>query len=135
MLLDRLYKPKEGDILYHYCSGDCFGAICNSKRLRLGDLFAMNDFMEMHWGYDIWERAASEMLGQVGEDFLDEIDKIIHASGFNILLVGTCFSLDGDVLSQWRGYANDGNGYCIGFDGSIFPDLPARALRVLYDKE
>ncbi len=134
MIFDRHYEPKDGEILYHYCSGETFAAICNSKCLRLGDFFAMNDFMEMHWGYDIWERAAGHLLDKVGKDFLDEIDKIIHASGFHILMVGTCFSLDGDVLSQWRGYANDGNGYCIGFDGNLFPDLPARPLRVLYDE-
>lgn len=134
MIFDRHYEPKDGEILYHYCTGETFAAICSSKSLRLGDFFAMNDFMEMHWGYHIWELAAGHLIDKVGKDFLDEIDKIIHSSGFHILMVGTCFSLDGDVLSQWRGYANDGNGYCIGFDGKIFPDLPARPLRVLYDK-
>lgn len=135
MIFDRHYEPKDGEILYHYCSGETFAAICSSKSLRLGDFFAMNDFMEMHWGYAFWELAAGHLIDKLGKDFLDEIDKIIHASGFHILTVGTCFSLDGDVLSQWRGYANDGNGYCIGFDGNVFPDLPARPLRVLYDKD
>lgn len=135
MIFDRHYEPKDGEILYHYCSGETFAAICSGKCLRLGDFFAMNDFMEMHWGYHIWELAAGHLLDKVGKDFLDEIDNIIHASGFHILMVGTCFSLDGDVLSQWRGYANNGNGYSIGFDGNLFPDLPARPLRVLYDKD
>ena len=98
MLVERLYEPKDGEILYHYCSGESFAAICNSKRLRLGDLHAMNDFMELHWGYHIWELAAGEVLEIVGNDFLDEIDKIIHSSGlfypacWNMLLIGwRCF--------------------------------------------
>lgn len=27
-----------------------------------------------------------------------------------------CFSEEGDLLSQWRGYADDGRGMCLGFD-------------------
>ena len=50
--------------------------------MRLSDLFSMNDFMEMHWGYSIWEKAASEILDEVGREFLDEIDKIISGPEF-----------------------------------------------------
>jgi hypothetical protein len=35
----------------------------------------------------------------------------------------TCFSEYGDLLSQWRGYANDGNGVAIGFNTDIFYPL------------
>lgn len=30
--------------------------------------------------------------------------------------LGTCFSEDSDLLSQWRGYAQDGSGFSIAFD-------------------
>lgn len=134
MLHNRIFEPKEGENLYHYCDGNAFAAICDSRKIRLNDLFTMNDFMELHWGYHIWELAAGEMLEEVGKDFLDKIDEIVSESGFHLLLVGSCFSLDGDVLSQWRAYSNDGSGYAIGFDAKLFPDLPVRPLRVLYDK-
>lgn len=134
MLLDRIYEPKDGEILYHYCDGDSFAAICNSRRIRLSDLFAMNDFMELHWGYHIWELAAGEMLDKVGKDFLDKIDDVVGESGFYMLRVGSSFSLDGDVLSQGRAYSSDGSGYAIGFDAKVFADLPVRPLRVSYDK-
>lgn len=134
MLHNRIYEPKVGERLYHYCDGNSFAAICSSGRLRLNDLFAMNDFMELHWGYHIWELAAGEMLDEVGKDFLDKIDEIVSDSGFHLLLVGSCFSLDGDVLSQWRAYSNDGSGYAIGFDATVLPKLQVRPLRVLYDK-
>lgn len=71
---------------------------------------------------------------EVGKEFLDKIDDIIHGSGFHTLLVGSSLSLDGDVLSQWRAYSSDGEGYAIGFDASVFPSLQVRPLRVLYDK-
>jgi hypothetical protein len=95
----------------------------------------MNDFMEMHWGYSIWEEAAGEVLPEVGKDFLDRIDDVIHYSGYRGLLVAACYSLDGDVLSQWRAYADDGRGYAIGFKAKDLVRLSTRALRVLYDKE
>jgi hypothetical protein len=32
------------------------------------------------------------------------------------------FSQDGDTLSQWRGYADDGHGFAIGFNSDTFPE-------------
>ena len=98
MLFSRTFDPKKSDIIYHYCSPAAFHSICTSKRIRLADFFAMNDFTEMHYGYSIWEEAANRLLGIVGRDFLDEIDKILHGSGLHTLNVGACFSLDGDLL-------------------------------------
>ena len=135
MLLDRVYKPKEDDILYHYCDANAFLSICTSGKIRFGDLFSMNDFMEMHWGYSVWEEAATELLDVVGREFLDEIDKIIHSSGMKGVLTASCFSLSGDVLRQWRAYADDGQGYAIGFSAKDLIEAPVRPLSVLYNHE
>lgn len=91
--------------------------------------------MEMHWGYRIWELAAGELLNQLGKEFLDEIDEHLHVSGLLGLPVISCLSLQGDVLSQWRAYADDGKGYAIGFRSDQLIQLPVRPIRVLYDKE
>ncbi|SNT33336.1 Protein of unknown function [Noviherbaspirillum humi] len=134
MLADRLYRPKDGEMLYHYCSPETLLAICSHKTLRFCDLFSMNDFMEMHWGYHIWEIAAGEMIKTVGKELLDDIDKIIHTSGLRALPLAACMSTQGDVLSQWRAYAHDGNGYAIGFNAKKLLSLPVRPLRVSYDE-
>ena len=135
MLISRLYKPAPNAILYHYCDAEAFHAICTTQNLRFSDLFSMNDFLEMHWGYHVWETAANELLDTLGRDFLDEIDQILHTSGICGLPVASCFSLDGDVLSQWRAYAGDGRGYAIGFDAKSLLDLPIRPLKVLYNQK
>jgi len=101
----------------------------------MNDLHSMNDFMELHWGYSIWEQSASTRIEKYGKEFLDEIDEVIHFSGFQGLLLANCFSTDKDVLSQWRAYADDGKGYVIGFNAKELLGLPVRALQVLYDKE
>lgn len=117
----RQYFPADDELIYHYCGADTFHAICLNKKLRFSDLHSMNDYMERHWGYDIWEEAASGLLDSIGVSFLDEIDRVFHNSGFQGLLLGSCFSKNGDVLSQWRAYADDGAGYSIGFAPRTLP--------------
>lgn len=135
MLLERSYHPKEGDLIYHYCSAETFNAICTNKKIRFCDIFTMNDFMEMHWGYKQWEEAAGSLINEIGEDFIEEIDKYLNMSGKFCLPLAACFSESGDVLSQWRAYANNGEGFSIGFDASILKNLAVRPLRVLYEKD
>lgn len=135
MLYDRLFKPKKNELIYHYCSAETFNAICTNKSIRLCDIFSMNDFMEMHWGYSIWEKVANDLISEFGYEFIDSIDKIIHISGTKCLVLASCFSLDGDVLSQWRAYSNDGNGYCIGFKAKDLLNLNVKALKVEYNEE
>src|SRR5690606_8501496 len=50
-------------------------------------------------------------------------------------LLVACFSLNGDLLSQWRGYASNGLGYAIGFDPKILNKYLACLLKVEYDEE
>ncbi|OSZ78826.1 hypothetical protein CAP35_11415 [Chitinophagaceae bacterium IBVUCB1] len=135
MIFSRVYVPTDDEKIYHYCDANAFYSICTNKKLWFNDLFSMNDYMELHWGYSIWEQAASKRIDTYGKDFLDEIDKVIHYSGIQGLLLANCFSTDKDVLSQWRAYANDGKGYVIGFDAKQLLGLPVRALKVLYNEE
>lgn len=135
MLLSREYKPVGNELIYHYCDASTFHSICTHKTIRLSDLFSMNDFLEIHWGYSIWEKAATIALSEVGKEFLDKIDEIIHFSGVKGLLLASCFSQNGDVLSQWRAYADDGKGYSIGFSANNLIQLPVRPLKVLYDEK
>ena len=135
MLTERTFEAIGDGVLYHYCTPGTFQAICENKSLRFSDIFSMNDFMEMHWGYGVWESVATNLVPELGKEFIDSIDEIFSASGFNILPLAACFSTQGDVLSQWRAYADDGTGYCIGFKAKHLTELPARPLQVLYDKQ
>ncbi len=135
MLFSREFKPRAHSLVYHYCNAETFHAICTNKTIRLSDLFSMNDFLEIHWGYSVWEKAATEIYKEVGEDFLNSVDAIISNTGLKVNILASCFSLKPDILSQWRAYANDGHGYCIGFDAKDIIRLPIRALKVLYDEK
>ncbi len=131
MIINRTYKPKRNDIVYHYCDANAFLSICTNKKIRLSDIFSMNDYLEMHWGYEIWRKVANHLIPELGLDFIDTIDKFLHTSGVFNLVVSSSFSKEGDVLSQWRAYAADGTGYVIGFKALTLTKLAVRPLIVL----
>jgi len=132
---DRLFRSAGDEALYHYCTPTAFQAICENKTIRFSDIFSMNDFMEMHWGYDVWESVARRTASDLGRDFIESVDAVISQANINVLPLAACFSTQGDVLSQWRAYADDGSGFCIGFNAKHMTQLAARSLQVLYDRD
>ncbi|WP_343675083.1 DUF2971 domain-containing protein [Paraburkholderia heleia] len=95
----------------------------------------MNDFMEVHWGHQMWERAAREVADATDPQLLSDIREIIFSMKMITVPLACCLSTQGDVLSQWRAYAGDGTGYSIGFRASDLVRLPVQPLRVSYDVE
>lgn len=133
VLIDRTYTPSDSDILYHYCSPESFLALCSSKKLRFSDVFSMNDSLEMHWGYHAWRIAASNTIATVGKELLDDIDEIISCSSVFALPLAACFSRSRDILSQWRAYSADGEGFSVGFNAAQLLEMAARPLVVEYN--
>lgn len=101
-------------VLYHYCSAETFKAITANRCIWLSDAAHMNDATEGRWIDEIVARLRSVEqewvqwceAGHIWHDY-----KLFKAS-FYI----ACFSEQGDLLSQWRAYADDGRGVSIGFD-------------------
>jgi hypothetical protein len=65
MLLDRLYVPPLGAVLYHYCSASTLQKILESRRLRFTDVNMLNDVQEARCGYSMFEEAATRLLKRV----------------------------------------------------------------------
>ena len=100
-------------ILYHYCSNNAFHSIIENRRIWLSSLSLSNDSMEGKLVAEILARIAkADGLDQAATLRLQEsvsgLEKIIEGLGY-------CLSEDGDLLSQWRGYAADATGVSIGF--------------------
>lgn len=107
-------EPPPNGVLYHYTtaagltgivkSGPCLQATCHRF---------VNDAGEIRFGFEI----ALDVLASV--DRLAE--KVITAATARINKMRTedsylaCLSSEHDVLSQWRNYADNCAGYCIGF--------------------
>src|SRR3954470_9187707 len=102
------------DILYHYTRLDAFKAIVAHRLLWLSDIAKMNDAKERLWISEVFQRIwgarakAGEGVSEAGHYFYDfQLD--------TTPVFICCFSEDGDLLSQWRAYTDDGRGVAIGF--------------------
>ncbi|WP_167552080.1 DUF2971 domain-containing protein [Stenotrophomonas indicatrix] len=91
----------------------------------------MNDSMEMHWGIQRLRAVTGEMLKpEAGKQFED----ILGTFSETVTFLASCFSTKRDMLSQWRAYAEDAAGYCVGFDANLLSDLPHKLLKVCYEE-
>jgi len=111
------------DILYHYCSATTLFAIIKNQSLRATSLAYLNDQREVVHGQEAlvaWcDSALKTEQRALSIKALTEMKEVAQAYDIRNLF-GICFSQAGDKLSQWRGYANQGRGYAIGFRKSAF---------------
>lgn len=123
------------DIFYKYTSLKTFKAIIESKSLRLTDIQKSNDRSELELIYGVVKDVFKEEFEKDKPQYIknyfpsSNFDKFYKENTYHIDAIEnkihtqyvTCFSSEGDMLSQWRGYGEDGKGVSIGFDVSAFP--------------
>lgn len=125
------------NLIYHYCSLDTFFQIIKNKTLRLSDLNKTNDYMEKKWGVQLLQETLREELEHNGinmdlqepywysDEARNHIEQLINDISQYLMHQSliTCFSLEKDLLSQWRAYGQDGEGVAIGFDFNYFKKI------------
>ena len=121
-------------MLYYYCSASSFMAIVKNKTLRFCDLYHMNDLSELRHGKLIYDQIIRESK-EFSDDTKKKIGIILTEFINRCVLLSMSFSMEKDKLSQWRGYADDAKGFCIGFKAKDFTNLPIHLLKVEYDFE
>lgn len=126
------YDPAINPILFHYCDLDTFLSIIQNRTLRFSDLNTMNDFSEGHWAYDRFVEAVNAALSAYPNEFFEDLDIVFSQFQLKMLPTISCFSTDGDVLSQWRAYADDGKGISVGFSGKKLMKLATKIGKVVY---
>ena len=117
--------------LYHYCSNDKSYSILASKSIRLSDIQKSNDYRELSLFFPKILDYIEELYHQ--KPFRLQCDGKIEGEALSKLLSYSydywknrfssgdfsnfvlCFSEAADSLSQWRGYADNGRGCCLGF--------------------
>ena len=100
-------------MIYHYCSAEVFEIIAETKKIRLSDITKMNDEGEYKSGFQII-RDILKSHPKVDQSISTEMSPNNINHTFKVLIAS--FSKNGDLLSQWRAYADDGRGFSIGFD-------------------
>jgi hypothetical protein len=109
------------EILYHYCSTDSFYQIISNQSIRLSALSFSNDYMEGRLAREIIRSLSdkyylNDYQKRSIEELMDLFENSFDSHGF-------CLSEYGDLLSQWRGYADDGNGIAVGFSTTYLNNL------------
>lgn len=106
----EMMNKQEPHTLYHYTNSAVLVSIIQSRKIRLSARWHLNDpregedFENLLNEYVLAERAGEEKA-RMAMELLD-----------NLHFYVACFSEHGDLLSQWRAYAQDGEGISIGFD-------------------
>ena len=112
--------------VYHYCTVETFFNIIQNHTLRLSDIEKSNDFMEKKWAIQkcldyIQENRNNpaypcSQKPELTEQLLTAMEQYFHT--YNMMILACCFSSERDLLSQWRGYGDNGCGVSIGVDAS-----------------
>jgi hypothetical protein len=101
-------------IIYHYCSPQAFLQIIERKCIWLSSTNNMNDFSEGEWFSKALRMVLAEKEMVYGEQWCEAVWRYFVENLTPKYI--TCFSKNNDSLSQWRAYAQDGEGVSIGFD-------------------
>lgn len=137
---NRAARHVPSGLIYHYCDAPALLNILRSRTVwatgtkYLNDtteLFALSGSMRSH-ANNYRSTAAGEALSDM-VDFYWISSDVSQTQTIGMNRFACCFSTDGDLLSQWRSYGNNGRGYAIGFDPGDIAGLseqkPAMSLR------
>lgn len=133
--------------LYHYTTGENLIHVIESKEIWCTQVSCLNDTMEFTYAVDELQKRVQARLAAPHDaalnPFLAGLDQYLRAPDPDTtFLFVTCFSEDGDDLSQWRAYSGGEGGYAIAFDpvklyeSATSGESTAQFLiRVEYDEE
>ena len=129
------------EIVYHYCSLDTSYSIFSNSTIRLSNISKSNDSQEITYLIPKMKQFCNNLFSGYNEKFSKQyklnynfVEKLFEYK-FNEMSLNfyvLCFSEEPDLLSQWRGYANDACGVSIGFSTDSFYPL-ARSIRSNYN--
>lgn len=107
------------DLVYHYTSLETALNILRGKSLWLSSISHQNDSEELKGGIKRYIYHSLREMGMKEERIDAQIDSFLQQIVKNKRIFCTSFSKECDLLSQWRGYAEMGEGCAIGFDKKL----------------
>lgn len=120
---DSLYRAEaKPRLLYHYTALDAVLNIVYTGQLWASDVRYLNDSAEINHGLEQFVRAArglTDLDHAVDPNLVDQLvhrlDPLIVEGPLRPPLFVACFSVDHDLLGQWRGYTPHGRGVSLEF--------------------
>ena len=123
-------------ILYHYTDLNGLIGIVQNQALWATNVQFLNDKNEQKYGIELVKEIAESIKNNQNEKVIELIINHVEDRAKLDDYI-TCFSKNGDLLGQWRAYANNGSGVSIGFNHSQWTsDLFPRphGTHVIYDE-
>lgn len=118
-IIERLSQATPRDTLYHYTSLSGLLGIVSSGVLRASDVRYMNDSAELRHTLDLLSTHVTRRIvsGVDNPTLLDQLlEWLSHRIISGSMLFGASFRENGNLLSQWRGYASQDKGVSLGFN-------------------
>lgn len=136
----KLSERRPEGLLYHYTTMAGVLGIVSTKTIWATHIKYLNDSMEFELAKNIGVEVAESLQKASTSDpdrrIWRDVIRGINKAGINICVAS--FSEQGDLLSQWRGYASPG-GCSLGFDHAFLASAAAvdswRFLPCVYDPD
>lgn len=124
--------------LFHYTTVEGFIGIITSESLWVSDMLSLNDASEASYPFKIITEALNAHRSDVPEEHRRRFETQLTEYLFTMYTpFVACFCEDGDLLSQWKGYGNGGEGFALEVSSSWLLSLDSsigfRLQRVIYD--
>lgn len=131
------------DEIFHYTDINGLKGILENRGFWLSEALFLNDAEEIYNGVKITKLLIDQLLSKkrysMFHNILTNTLCELESSNFRHHYIAS-FSLKQDDLEQWRAYAKNGSGICIGFDPKAqtnYPHFPKSNIwslrRVIYD--
>lgn len=127
-------------IIFHYTNVTGLKGIIENNCLWATNLSYVNDSKELSLGLSIYREACQLLLkrkrnSKLYRTIVEQFYNCLNSKNISNRYA-CCFTDNGDLLSQWRGYGSNGQGYAIGFEtkklvGNLEPY--AEPSRIIYD--
>lgn len=136
--LQRTRKYTKKDTFFHYTNLLGLKAIVENQSFFASNSAFLNDKEEFYFGIKLFCETIGDL--EIEKEFVaceslfKSVKSLLNLKKSNRYV--TCFSLDGDLLSQWRAYADDGKGIAIGFDPKKLSEafeIKAEGLFIVYE--
>lgn len=122
----KLSERRPDGLLYHYTTMHGVLGILSSKKIWATHIKYLNDSTEFELaktvGVEVAESLRELSDSDADKELWSDIANGIKGAGINICVAS--FSENGDLLSQWRGYASPG-GCSLGFDADFLVSVAA----------
>ena len=108
--------------IYHYTTLNGLISIIENQTFYCTNIYYMNDKEEYKYGVSQINKVIKHLKSNdYNINILEKVENNINLI-YQTERFATCFSKNGDLLSQWRAYANQGKGVAIGFNVNNFAE-------------